>query len=365
MDIYLITIFLFFIFAIFEQCSNDNRLKKVLLALTYFISVFVVGLRWETGTDWIPYIATFESASSLKRAIAENIGMEKGYLISNWIVRLFTSNYTIYLLLHASIFYYCIIYGLVKYTKYPQVAFMCIFSESLGVVGSNRQLLAVAIIFFCLSWAYHRKTKFFSIILVAFQFHATALIASIFYFFNRRVAVKWILSIILISAIVGLTPIPKMLFGNISNFGASASDKVAAYIGGKASAQLSILGVVRRITLFCLFLYFRSKRERVAEFYNFFLNSFSFSLLIYLLFSSSLLILVNRGSLYFNISQGILLSYLLYTIKRPDTRVMFTLLLFLLSVALMYQSISSYPDEFDPYKGIWYNRDFHRIINIG
>lgn len=365
MDIYLSTIFLFFLFAVFEQYSKDIRLKKLLLALTYLVSVFVVGLRWETGTDWIPYIATFESASSFKRAIAENIGMEKGYLLSNWIVRLFTSNYTVYLLLHASIFYYCILYGLVKYTKYPQVAFMCIFSESLGVVGSNRQLLALAIIFYSLTWAYHRKPKFFLIVLLALQLHTTALISGIFYFFNKHIAVKWILVVILISAVIGLTPIPKMLFGGISNIGASASDKVAAYMNGKASSQLSILGVVRRITLLGLFLYFRSNRERIVDYYNFFLNAFSFSLLIYLLFSSSLLILVNRGSLYFNISQGILLSYLLYTIKRPDTRLMFTLILFLLCIALMYQSISSYPDEFDPYKGIWYNQDFRRIINIG
>ena len=365
MEIYLGTIFLFFLFAIFEQYSQDFRLKKLLLASTYIISVVVIGLRWETGTDWIPYLAIFESASGFKRAIVENIGMEKGYLLTNWIVRLFTTNYTIYLVLHALIFYYCIIYGLVKYTKFPQMAFMCIFAESLGIVGSNRQLLALAILFYCLSWAYHHRRKFFITVFAALQFHTTALISAIFYFFNRHIAMKWIIAAILISAVVGLTPLPKILFGGISHFSESASDKVEAYISGKTSAQLSILGVVRRVTLLVLFLYFRPRREKLAEYYNFFLNSFTFSLLIYLLFSSSLLILVNRGSLYFNLSQGILLSYLCYTVKRPDTRFIITLLLFVLSIAMLYQSISSYPDEFDPYKGIWYNQDVRRIINIG
>ncbi|WDF68968.1 EpsG family protein [Sphingobacterium oryzagri] len=364
MEIYFYLFFVIFIFSLFEITLDERSpVRKGMLFITYILSILVVGMRWRTGTDWEPYLTTFSSLDdSLLVSIRNNPGMEIGYLIFNWFVNLFSSNYSVFLVLHAAIYYYCILWGLAKVTKFPHLSFLLLFSDTLGVLGSNRQLLAVAIIFYAMTLAIERNKKYFLYVLMAMWFHVTAVITSIFYLLNKKISIKIILGSVLIAAIVGYSPLPQMIFGFLGGMSEISSGKVEVYANSKASATLGLLGMVRRGLFLVFFLLIRESLEKHFGNYNFFLNIFVCSLLIYLIFGSSLTILVNRGSLYFNIVQGVLLTAPLYMFKRYDTKYLYALILFALSFVFVYQSISTYADLFDPYQGIWYNDNFYRPV---
>lgn len=360
MEVYWGFLFILFAFSTIELYSHNSKLKNTLLWVVYVFVVIIIGLRWETGTDWNPYINNFKTvASTLDETIEQNFGMEQGYLTLVYLVRLFTDNYVYFLLLHALIFYYCILFGLKKVTTFPITSFLYIFTSTLGVIGSNRQLLAVAIVFYCLTWAINKKKKFFGAVILSATFHLTALITSLYYFFNKRLKLWFIFVLLLTCLIIGYSSIPTKIFSLTSGINEHALDKVDAYLKNRAEG-LTITGIIRRIVFISFFLLIRSKTEKYYKNYNFFLNGFLASIMIYLLFSQSLIILVNRGSLYFNIFEALLLTAFLYTLKKAENKFVYLIILFILCIWSMYQSISGYPDLFDPYKGIWYNYNYYR-----
>jgi hypothetical protein len=83
-------------------------------------------------------------------------------------------------------------------------------------------------------------------------------------------------------------------------------------------------------------------------------------MVIYFLFASSLLILVNRGSLYFNIMESLLISCQLLVFNRNKDKAYVLIVLFLVSIILLFQSIAAYQELFIPYKGLFYNTDYKR-----
>jgi hypothetical protein len=72
------------------------------------------------------------------------------------------------------------------------------------------------------------------------------------------------------------------------------------------------------------------------------------------------LILVNRGSLYFNVMECFLLASQFLIIKSRLERSYLLFLLLVISFFLLYQSISVYSDLFVPYKGVFINTSFDR-----
>lgn len=343
--------------------KNNNRLKKHSLFLVYVLSVFIVGTRWEMATDWPPYYQAFQASYNLSQVIQDYSSMEPVYLFFNWLIRSFTNDYSVFLIIHALVFYYLILSGLKKLTAFPITAYIFFFFGNLGVVGSNRQLIAVAIIFYSMSLVISKNWRYFANVFLAFLFHNTAIIASVYYYIDRRFNKKVLFGSILLATVLGFSSIPSMMFGLLGGISSIAENKVGVYVDGSSGApDLSILGLLRRVLLLFVFIAFRDRLEKYFPKYNFYLNAFVISMLIYLLFGSTLIILVNRGSLYFNVIQCILLTSFLYSFKRNDTKIVFLLCYLMFSILSMYQSIAQYPDLFDPYQGLWYNKNFFRYL---
>lgn len=365
MEIYFYLIILLFSLSLIEIIQNNTRLyqknKSIYLFIIYTFTVILVGLRWQTGTDWLPYLEIFNHSSSLKNSLSYSVIIEPGYIFLNWLSYNIYPNYSCFLLIHSLLFYYFIIYGLNRITKYPITTFLFIFCSTLGILGSNRQLLALSLIFYFLTWAIEKKKSFFIIVLGAMQFHTTALLGGAFYFINRRFKNIHILTVLIIAFIIGMTGLPGKMFALIGGgFGESGQIKTEAYISTVAEEKLSLIGVIRRIIYLLFFVMVRNKIEKNFQYYNFLLNGYIISAIIYLLFSNSLIILVNRGSLYFSILEGILFTSVFYILRKSDTKLFYLVFLVFLSILSMYQSISAYPELFDPYKGVWYNINFYR-----
>lgn len=363
MGIYLFTILILFLFSINEIISENQKLKDQFLFVSFLLLVFVIGFRWETGTDWNNYLNTFKYANI---AIKENIPntMEYSFLLFNYIVRSFTANYTIFLVLQAIIYYSIIIIVLRKMTKFTQTTLFLLFSSTLGYVGANRQLLAIAICFLGLNFLIDRKYKYFwGNIIIASTIHISAYIFGLYSVFNRRINSVYLISSVMLSYILGKFNISLYILKIIATFNDRIASKVNSYTLNEFNdLDLSLLGLVRRFLFLFLFIGFRDQISLKMKNYNLLLNGYTFSVILYFLFKDTFMIFVSRGSVYFLIMEPLLLASILHVFKTRGDKVIFTFFLLLLSLLLMYQSIAAYSDLFEPYKGIFFNTDFKRKL---
>ena len=110
---YIFAIILLSFFAYLEVFNRDivERNKVLFAFICFAFLVFHDGFRWETGCDWIPYSRYFDKL--FVDYTLENPTFEIGYFLFLAPIRLVTDNYSVYLIIHAIVFY-----GLIFYTVF-------------------------------------------------------------------------------------------------------------------------------------------------------------------------------------------------------------------------------------------------------
>ena len=367
MEVYLITIFILFAFSLHELISYNEKMKKLFLFFSFLLMVIVVGLRWETGTDWDSYLNTFENSEDLWSVFLDRTNMEKGYLFLNLIIRLITDNYSFLLVILAVLMYYFLIRTFQKLTEYPQLTLLLFFSSTLGSMGSNRQLLAVSICLFALTFLLEgKKLPFIGLVAASFTFHTSSLLFSVYFFFNRKIKSLFLYLAVGVAFVIGKTQLPYMLFSMFGGINEFASDKTSQYLDSAKetlqSFELSVSGLIKRLIFLFIFIFLRDKISAKLPHYNLILNGYVMGTVLYFLFSNTLLVMVSRGSIYFSIMEPILLTSILYILRRDIDKLLYIFLMMAFGLLLMYQNISPYPDLFDPYKGLFINTNFHRFM---
>ncbi|MBE0650622.1 MAG: EpsG family protein [Bacteroidales bacterium] len=336
--------------------------------IIYLILVIQVGLRWETGTDWNSYLMHFQSISDFASTSPWRTGEEWGYSIFVWVVKFFSSDYTFFLLVHAIIYYFLIFKSFKHYTSYFFLSLLMFYSITMGMMGSNRQLIAVAICLYALRYIVEEKpTRFFLLVILAMMFHTTAILFIIYYFLNRQIKPMTLFLLLTFSIIIGYSSLPIYLFSHAGNLiGGVAGGKVAIYIElAKYMPQidkLTLIGLLKRIIFISVFYYNRDKLSEKLPFYTIMLNGYIVGIVIYFLFAHSLTIMVSRGDFYFHIMEPILLASQMLLFNRRENKVIILFVLLVFSFILFFQSISVYPDLFLPYKGIFINTGYSRIM---
>jgi hypothetical protein len=337
-----------------------------MLVFVYCLFVFQVGLRWQTGTDWEPYLVHFEETNSVWDVYYSLTGFEQGYAFMVLIVKNLWNNYSVFLVIHAILYYILVFTAFKKFTPYIFISLMVFYVTTMAYMGSNRQLLALAICLFSLRYVIDRKAlKFFICIGIAFMFHRTALLFCVYYFLYRDIKPSILLGVLAISVVLGKTSFPSTMFSFVGDyFGGMATSKVSLYLdrseGDLSQNQLSILGFVKRLLFLGLFLFNYKRLTKQLNYYKLIFNGYYVGLVFYFLFSSTLLIMVNRGSMYFNIMESLLIASQFLLLRNKHYRVEALILVFVMSIFLLFQSISGYSDLFLPYKGLFINEDFHR-----
>ncbi|CAD0008517.1 EpsG family protein [Flavobacterium salmonis] len=367
MEIYIGTLLIILLFAFLElRCKLTDIENKILFSILYFIIVVQIGLRWETGTDWYPYYHHFSDVDEVSLVFINALaGFEIGYGFTTFFIYKIFGDYSFFLFFHALFFYGIIFKTAKKYSPYLYLSLLFFYATNLGLVGSNRQLMALAICLLALPFVEKKKTiPFFLLILLASFFHTTAILFSVYYFLNRVFKWQAICTILIIAFVIGKTSLPLKFFSLGGFVSESATYKVEFY-GNEAKdalkdASLSIFGLIKRILLLILFTCNFDYLNKKLPYYKIIYNGYAFGLFLYFMFSSSLLIIVNRGSLYFNIMESFLISSQLVFFKFSLDKVYVLLIIFIVSVFLLLQSISPYFDLFDPYKSLFYNIEFFR-----
>jgi hypothetical protein len=368
MGIYIITILILSFFSILEVTRKISpSTKKIMILFAFILLVFQTGLRWETGTDWWPYFDQFKYESDWQSFKSGDISMEKGYQLFNILIKYISNNYSFFLFIHAIIFYTLIFKSFKSFTPFFFTSILLLYTSTMGMMGSNRQLLALGICLIGLNKLIEgHKTQFFVFVIMASFFHLTSLLFLIYFFFNKKIEIKWIIVGMFICLLIGFTELPLQLFSLFGRFNELSDFKTEVYLNSAldelSKSQLSLAGLTKRILFLILFLYNRDKILRNYKHYNYFLNGYILGIAFYFLFSRSLLVMISRGSFYFNIMEPILLSYQLTLLKQPNKKFVLAACMCILAVILFFQSIAAYPDLFIPYKGIWINTSFHRVM---
>lgn len=367
MSIYIITIAILLLFSYIEVSGADSKTRVAMLVVTFLILVAQIGLRWEMGTDWTPYRDHFEQGHTWESVLLNVIiGFELGYGLLVWLIHSISDNYTAFLLAHALIFYTLIFKANNRLSTYPILTMLLFYAVMMGLTGSNRQLLALAICLYSLKFAINKRpAPFLVCIFIATLFHTSALLFSIYYLINRDLTKRTIFSLLAFSIVIGFSSIPSSIFNSIASiFGETISQKAEYYIDGSSlgGVELSALGLLRRILVLFVGLYFYKPIVQRAPTFKIFFNGYLAGLLLYFMFAHSLLIVVNRGSLYFSVMEAFILASIPVALKGDAARRIAIGTLLLYSIIAFYQSISAYPDLFIPYQGIFINNDYHRNL---
>ena len=363
---FLIIIALFFL-SIVENINTNvyNEYKIKSFYISFILLVLFVGLRWETGTDWEPYVFVFDEMNSIT-SLFEYFGfMEFGYLLINFVIRIFTANYTLFLLFHAILMYFILIKAFNSLTNYVQLTLMLFFAITLGNMGSNRQLIALSLGLLGLAFLINgNKRMYFVLIGTALFFHLTSILFGVYYFLNRRIKSITLLITVGVSYVLGKTNLPYFIFAGFGNLSFQASQKTDIYLDNAAEtlafSELSTLGLLKRLLVFGVFLVLRNRISLKFKGFDTVFNGYVFGLIFYFFFSKSLLVMISRGSIYFSVMEALLLTSIMYILPRIADKIMYSIFLFILSVFFMYQSVAQYPDLFEPYKAIFINMNFYR-----
>jgi hypothetical protein len=338
-----------------------------MLVFVFVLFVFQVGLRWQTGTDWEPYLQHFEETNSLFDVYHTITGFEQGYNFFVLIVKSFWNSYTGFLIIHALLYYVLVFSAFKKMSPYIFISLLVFYATNIGVMWSNRQLIALGICLFALRYVVNKNAlKFFLLVGLAFMFHSTAILFIVYYFLNRDIKQSVLFAVLIASFIIGKTSLPALAFSFVGdNIGGMGASKVLYYTEryqeDSALYRLGILGLLKRLLFVGLFIYNYKYLTAKLSYYKLIFNGYFIGLVIYLLFSSSILVLVNRGSLYFTVMEVLLLSSQFLLLKNKHYQVNLLIVLFIITLLLFFQSIAGYDDLFLPYKGVFINSDFHRF----
>jgi hypothetical protein len=368
MEIYLISIVLIFVFGLIQLCYKNLKVfNKLFSLILYVFLVVTIGLRWETGVDWNNYLNNFENTNNFETALINIIGgYEIGYGVLVLIFKKISNNYSFFLLIHALFFYWGIFRMGKKYSPYFFICILFYYCTNLGMVGSNRQLIAIVICLWGLDFVFEKKIiKFVLTIIFASLFHTSAFLFIIYYFFDRDFNKLILILFLFFFIIIGKTELPSFLFSKFGGyFGELSLSKTQIYsdsiLDNLKTANLSFFGLLKRIILFSIFTYTYNSLSPRLSYYKLLYNGYFFGIAIYFLFASSFLILVNRGALYFNIMECCLISCQFILLRNKPEQIFIFIILFFVSIGLLVQSISTYPDLFDPYKALFYNTSFNR-----
>lgn len=360
MDIYIFTILFFAACSLFELNFFNydiDKIKKTLIFISILLLTLQLGMRWEMATDWEPYLELFDENNYID--IVKNTQYEIGFNLLTVAGKFILGDYTLFLILQASLFFVVCIYFYRIYTKNLFIALLWFYTSTIGVWGANRQFIAV--IFVLLSIVFLLKNKkfgYFAMMICAFFFHSSSIIALVYYFLRRRFTLLIIVSFLLVALIIGKSNLPLQIFGffgSVTEITKSKADLYIAHSEVDFTSGYTIIGLLKRSLFLLLFLVTRDKLSRIIPQYQFFLNGYIFSLGLYFMFAESLPVLISRGSFYFNILEPLLLSSQILLLNKKD-KILNTIVVITIGVIsyfLFLQSIALYPQAYLPYKSFF------------
>lgn len=316
-------IFLFsfcFTLSVFDLSVRNKISKKFLLFIFGFCIIIFAGIRWETGTDWEDYLGAFNKVDTV------NFG-ESGYELFYELFLRFSSflsgEYTLVLILTASIIFSLTCFPIYKYSPFPLLSCLLLLSYSINSIGFGyRQDLAIAFTFFSTYFIINRNLFYFILFIsIATLFHQSAIIFLPAYWIgNLNWNKKTFFLIIIITFVLYILSTKLSLIATL--YSDSAAAKVSNYTdlspeerSMNSGDPLIVLlrGLVNRIFII-LPLLFVLVSLRDNKLVKIFFNLFAFGLVLYIILSPLGYVFL-RFTRYYHIFHILLIPFIIYFSK--------------------------------------------------
>jgi hypothetical protein len=376
--VYLIVFWLLAIAALLMELKLTQKARLALLVLSYLLLVLFAGLRWETGNDWPGYFEYYKHLTSLHDVMHNN---SDSFDIGYKIVSLFTKDiglpYAGFNLLYAMA-YLGLIFLSFKHENFNISGWLVLqlFAPFiLGLMGTARQMMAVAICMFSVRYLLSKDwRKFLICVAIAATFHISALIFLVAWPLALMRLSIWRVYIILVALVIasaanfgatvieyGVTYVQMLHNTDLDQKLLSEEEATPGEFHYAAGADISIWRNVSRIGVLVLcilaFPLFRDESDRL--YIKLYLASF---LLVFLL-SGPVFVLAERASIYFSIFQIHLLALPTRRLNRRWMRQLYCVALLALSLSRLWTGIYLIrPRVFVPYKGVFINQDVKRDL---
>ena len=360
MTIYLIILGLLVLFGFLDIIRLRENQKVIFIFVIFILFILLDGLRWETGTDWKVYRDFFLNNSKEKWMV-----FEPGYVLINKIIYSISGNYSVFLIFFAFLTYSLYFKSITDYAIYPLITILFFYCYFIGYMGMNRQHIALAICLFSFRYIVSKDFwKFFLCVALAALFHRTALIFLVTYFLNRSIPPYSLLLGLIIVYL--LNPVIASL---IKPFVSAMPSQIAYRLNGYLESEAMnstfgiIMGTLKRALIFLpLYLNKNWLKEKYPDI-ELMLNIYFLSLLIYVLFNNSVQVFVSRGNLYFGtLFEIFLIPFFLVIVKKAFSQLVVYFLFIIFAMLTLIKSISVFYDLFVPYKGLFINFHYHRVL---
>lgn len=336
------------------KIRNDSIFLLIAIPMIIFS-----GLRWEMGTDWSNYLQMFLSPDGnyLK-------SMEPGYQCYIKFIRLFTDNYSVFLLLTDTFALGGISYLIFRYSNRNFLSLFYSTGTLFWYAGSLRQMLSLLFLTISIKFIFSRKPTHFIICLsFATLFHKSALFFIVNYFiFGYSYLITIFISVLIIIFIRNWAVIFDYL---ISIFFDIVSIQFR-FDGGGMSQSNPWLGIPRKLfSFFSIFIFYTKIKIfntiHEEKIYNFYFKMLILSMVFYIIGS----FYIEHVSSRMDIFTGIICTSIL--IGLIDNKLIkkvhrFYFLMVVIIFNLIFYSRLEFLDLFHPYTSIFYNYDYVRYL---
>lgn len=186
--------------------------RELFIFFWFVILSLECGLRGDMNTDYLQYKSWFSIAKTLSPSgIATSSNIEKGFLILNYVVSRFTSEYYVMTLIYALLTVGLFLLAIRHNSEVFWIPLLVFMGSGIYYGGYNltTQILAAAVFAYSIKYIYKKEpVKYFLAIAIAISIHKSAIILIPLYFlpkFNLTRRNKQILIGIIVGGGVGLT----------------------------------------------------------------------------------------------------------------------------------------------------------------
>lgn len=337
------------IFALFEGWRRRDA-RRIFLPVSFIMIWFIIGLRWQSGTDWDPYITQYVTLA--------DYGFERGYMELVRLCNLLGLSYSAFLLLISFIPLICLFIFLNGKNRYIFIALLFFVSNyMLGFMGGNRQSIAIGIIILSNVFIEERKpVHFLAFVCAASLFHNSAAVYLPAYFMVAgRIPLLIKYSIVALLVIGGKDAAPSFLKALRLAFDSAGMHEVAErlslYIDQVVFYGFTWSSVVKKVLLLVLFDLFYSRMVLRDKFTTLYSNLYFFAIVIDTIFGPINVAFIRAGT-YYRIAEIVLAAKIFETIERRELKFIAYIVLFAYCVRQMYAGLSFYPDLYIPYTSI-------------
>lgn len=363
---YLLILLYLWLIVLLESSNGFSKFRKISFIFSSCILFLMIGCRWETGTDWNSYYALFNDIDLSWLFLLANNSFDVGYLLLNGIVRLFTDNYVIFLLINAGITIFFLSKLLIKISPYPNLSLFFFYTNFMmsHFMGSNRRMMSLVFILWMYYFVFQKNRKGYLLSLgCGFAFHRSSLVNAISLFVSTDYySIRKTVLCLCTALLVGILQLPVRLMelGGLvlsSVFNNPIIDKMLFYSDTEEAEMTystgslllsTTLAVIKRSILLIFYIYIL-KRYKVDKLTAFLFNLYVIGFIGYLCFIGSFFQILTT---YFALVEVILIARM-YSYTTGKFKLLFCMLLSLYGFIQLVNSLSVYPELYVPYLPFW------------